>query len=347
MNNINKNLVSIAALVIILAAARSAQEILLPFFLALFISIIASAPMTWLQDKKIPAGLSVIIVVVAIIGLLFSASLILAGSIDSFSQAMPTYLERLQGSTDNIVQWFNGIGVSLPEAGILSAINPGAAMRLANSFLGSFTQLLSNTFLIVMTVIFMLLETSAFTKKINLISDNAGQTLDNIAVFFASTKHYMAIKAVTSLITGILITIGMALLGLDNPILWGFLAFLLNFIPTIGSIIAAIPAVILAFLQLGFASAMLVAIIFLAVNMLIGNIIEPRVMGKGVGLSTLVVFLSMVFWGWLFGPIGMLLSIPLTMLVKFAADENEGTRWLAVILSSTVREKDVNEEVGN
>ena len=344
MNHISKNLVSIAALIIILAAARSAQEILLPFLLAVFISIIASAPMTWLQDKKIPAGLAVIIVVVTMISLLFSATLILAGSIDSFSQSMPAYLERLQGTTDNIVQWFDSIGISLPEAGILSALNPGVAMSLANSFLGSFTQLLSNTFLIVMTVIFMLLEASVFTRKINMISDDSGQTLANIGCFFASTKHYMAIKAVTSLITGILITIGMMLLGLDNPILWGFLAFLLNFIPTIGSIIAAIPAVLLAFLQLGFASAMFVAIIFLAVNMLIGNIIEPRVMGKGVGLSTLVVFLSMVFWGWLFGPIGMLLSIPLTMFVKIAADENESTRWMAIILSSSVNEKVVNDK---
>ena len=346
MNNISKNLVSIAALVIILAAARSAQEIVLPFLLAVFITIIAAAPVAWLQDKNVPSGLAVAIIVVTMIGLLFGASLVLAGSIESFSQTMPAYLERLQGSTETIVQWFDRVGINLPDAGILSALNPGAAMRLANSFLGSLTQLLSNTFLIAMTVIFMLLEASVFSEKIELIRNDAGKTLANIAGFLDVTKHYMAIKAVTSLITGFLISIGMALLGLDYPLLWGFLAFLLNFIPTIGSIIAAVPAVLLALLQLGFGSAIFVAVFFLAVNMLIGNIIEPRVMGRGVGLSTLVVFLSMVFWGWLFGPVGMLLSVPLTMLVKFAADANESTRWLAIILSSTVHEKVVKEDSG-
>ena len=337
------SLASIAALVIILAAAREAQEIVLPFLLAAFIAIIAAEPMTWLHEKGVPSGLAIAIVVVTMIGLLFGASLILASSIESFTQTMPSYLDRLKDSTEQLVQWLSRVGISLPEEGMLSALNPGAAMRLANSFLGSLTQLMSNTFLIGMTVIFMLLEASVFSKKIELIRNDAGKTLAIISGFLDDTQHYMAIKAVTSLITGILISIGMVLLGVDYPLLWGFFAFLLNFIPTIGSIIAAVPAVLLAFLQLGFGSALGVAIYFLAVNMIIGNIIEPRVMGKGVGLSTLVVFLSLVFWGWLFGPIGMLLSIPLTMLVKFAAESNDDTRWIAILLSSTVHEKVTKE----
>lgn len=338
MNRTYTTLVSIAAIIIILGAARSAQQIVLPFLLAIFISIIAAAPVAWLRNKGVPAGVAVALVVVMMIGVLFSTSLILTASIDSFSQTLPTYLDSLKNSTDKFTQWLNHLGMTIPEAGITGALDPGAAMRLANSIIGSLTKLLSNTFLIAMTVIFMLLEASVFSAKVDLIRNDAGKTLAKIAGFLDDTKRYMAIKAMTSLATGILISIGMALLGVDYPMLWGFLAFLLNFIPNIGSIIAAVPAVLIALLQLGFGSALAVALIFLAVNMLIGSAIEPRIMGRGVGLSTLVVFLSLVFWGWLLGPIGMLLSVPLTMLVKFAAEVNDETRWIATLLSSTAAE---------
>jgi len=334
LNRISTNLISIAALVIILAAARSAQEIILPFLLAIFISIIAEAPVDWMREKRIPAGLAVTITVIAIICFLLGTSIILTTSIDSFSQSLPSYLERLRESTQGLVHWLGGVGIDVPEASFGNILDAGAAMRFANSLLGSLAKILSNTFLIVMTVIFMLLEVSSFSAKIELIQNDAGKTLARISHFLDDTKRYMSIKAATSLVTGILIGIGMFVLGVDYPILWGFLAFLLNFIPTIGSIIAAVPAVLLAVVQLGFSSAFAVAGVFLAVNLLIGNAVEPRVMGRGVGLSTLVVFLSLVFWGWLFGPIGMLLSIPLTMLVKFGAEANEDTHWIATMLSS-------------
>ncbi len=142
----------------------------------------------------------------------------------------------------------------------------------------------------------------------------------------------MVIKTLVSLATGIAIAIWLGVLGVDYAMLWGLLAFLLNYVPNIGSIIAAIPAVLLALVQLGVGSALLAALGFLVVNAAIGNVIEPRFMGRGLGLSTLVVFLSLVFWGWVLGPVGMLLSVPLTMTVKIALESNEDTRWIAILL---------------
>ena len=345
MTTVTNRLVSVAAITIILAAARAAQEIVLPFLLALFIAIIMASPVSWLQSKKVPSGLAVTIVIVVMIAVLFGTTLILASSVAGFSQTMPVYLENLRAVTNNVFQWLAGIGIKIPQNGISDAFNPGAAMSLINSLLVNLTGLLGNSFLIGMTVIFILLEASGFSEKIEYIRDDSGRALRRISDFVDDTKHYMAIKALTSLATGILIAVAMMVLGVDYPVLWGLLAFLLNFIPTIGSIIAAVPAVLLALLQLGFGSALAVAVVFLIVNMLIGNIIEPRVMGRGVGLSTLVVFLSMVFWGWLLGPVGMLLSIPLTMLVKFRAESNEETRWIAVLLSPGVQGKATKEQV--
>jgi len=147
-------------------------------------------------------------------------------------------------------------------------------------------------------------------------------------------QRYMAIKTWMSLMTGCVVALWLYIIGVDYPLLWGLLAFLLNYVPNIGSIIAAVPAVLLALIQLGGGSAILAGAGYLVVNMAIGNFLEPRVMGKGLGLSTLVVFISLVFWGWVFGPVGMLLSVPLTMTIKIALDSNEETRWASVLLGS-------------
>ncbi len=142
----------------------------------------------------------------------------------------------------------------------------------------------------------------------------------------------MGIKTIISMITGFIIGIAMWLIGVDYPVLWGVLAFMLNFVPGIGSIIAAVPAILLALVQLGFSTAMLVAGVFLVVNIVIGSFIEPRYMGKGLGLSKLVVFSSLIFWGWVLGPVGMLLSVPLTITIKLALDSKPETQWLGHLL---------------
>ncbi|HCD13844.1 AI-2E family transporter, partial [Shewanella sp.] len=151
--------------------------------------------------------------------------------------------------------------------------------------------------------------------------------------FLQSVNQYMVIKTLVSLATGVIVGVGLALMGVDYALLWGVVAFLFNYIPNIGSIIAAIPAVLLAFVQLGTAGAGAVAALYLATNMVMGNLIEPRFMGRGLGLSTLVVFLSLIFWGWLLGSVGMLLSVPLTMIVKIALESSQSGSWLAILLS--------------
>jgi len=152
--------------------------------------------------------------------------------------------------------------------------------------------------------------------------------------FVRDVKHYLAIKTWICLATGFLMTVFLISINLDYAILWGVLAFLLNYVPTIGSIIAALPAVLLAYIQLGGGWAVGVAIGYLAVNMIMGNLVEPRVMGQGLGLSTLVVFLSLLFWGWVLGPVGMVLSVPLTVTLRIALESREDTRWIAVLLGS-------------
>jgi predicted PurR-regulated permease PerM len=158
--------------------------------------------------------------------------------------------------------------------------------------------------------------------------------LGRFEFFINNVNHYMFIKTLVSLVTGLLVTVMVTILGVDLPLLWGLLAFALNFVPNIGSVIAGLPPVLLTLVQLGPLRALLVAIGYVVINLLIGSVLEPRFLGRGLGLSTLVVFLSLLFWGWLLGPVGMLLSVPLTMTAKIALDSREDTRWLAVLLGA-------------
>ena len=212
--------------------------------------------------------------------------------------------------------------------------NAQSIFSFVSGTLTSLAGVLSNAFLILITVIFMLLEAATFPAKIRAMPGDSSQSLDNLDKIVATINQYMAIKTLTSLLTGVLIAAWLTFFGVDFALLWGLLAFLLNYVPNIGSILAAVPAVLLAFIQLGAGGAAWVGLGFVLVNTLIGYAIEPRFMGKGLGLSTLVVFVSLVFWGWALGPVGMLLSVPLTMTAKITLESNEETRWIAILLGT-------------
>jgi predicted PurR-regulated permease PerM len=163
---------------------------------------------------------------------------------------------------------------------------------------------------------------------------DASDAQTNFRLVAVNIRKYVALKTVISLGTGVGVAVWLSIVGVDFPLLWGLLAFLLNYIPNIGSFIAAIPAVLLAFLQLGFGSTLAAAGGYLVINLVMANILEPRVMGYGVGLSTLVVFVSLIFWGWVLGPVGMLLSVPLTVIFRIVLETNDSTKWVAVLLGS-------------
>ncbi len=325
-------LVTVAAFVIVIAGMRAAGSILVPFLLSAFLAIICAPPLFWLQRKGVPTPLALLIVVAGIMGIGFLMGLLVGASLKGFSEALPVYQTRLQEETKALLAWLEDIGVEIPHQALLEYFDPGAAMRLVASTLAGFSGVLTNTFLILLTVVFILLEASSLPAKLRAILGGSNRSLANFDRVIDNVKHYMVIKTLVSLATGIAIAIWLGVLGVDYAMLWGLLAFLLNYVPNIGSIIAAIPAVLLALVQLGVGSALLAALGFLVVNAAIGNVIEPRFMGRGLGLSTLVVFLSLVFWGWVLGPVGMLLSVPLTMTMKIALESNEDTRWIAILL---------------
>jgi AI-2 transport protein TqsA len=178
------------------------------------------------------------------------------------------------------------------------------------------------------------LELSSIPDKLRSVFKGPAESLDYLTTIVNSIRHYLGIKTVISIITSILIYIALSIIGLDYAILWALIAGLLNYIPNIGSIIAAVPALLFALVQLGLGSAVWTLVSFMAVNNILGNFIEPRIMGRGLGLSTLVVFISLIFWGFVLGTVGMFLSVPLTITIKIVLEQNEKTRWIAILLGT-------------
>ncbi len=327
-------LLTAAGFVVVVAGMRAAESILVPLLVSAFLAIISASPVFWLQQKRVPGPIAVFLVVLSVLGLGLGFGALIGTSLQDFSEAVPRYQTRLLQEVTPLIQWLQSMGIQLSEETILSYIDPGASMRLVGKMLTGLGGILTNTFLILLTVIFILLEASSFRHKVQAAFGDPTGAIQQFSKLTTAINNYLGIKTILSFGTGIAVTIWVTILGIDFPLVWGLLAFLLNYVPNLGSIFAAVPAVLLGFIQFGVGRALLVAIGYVVINIVFGNVIEPKLMGRKLGLSTLVVFLSLVFWGWVWGPVGMLLSVPMTMIVKIVLEGSEATRWMGILMDS-------------
>ena len=345
LQNSGNILTSLAAFVIVVGGMKIAAPLLVSLLLALFIAILIASPYAWLQEKGVPRALALLGVLLMFSGVVFLVGSLIGSSAQEFSARFPAYQSSLREMTGGLLDWLAQHGFGVFDNLVAGYFDPGKVMGLAASVFSGMQSLLANSFLIMITVVFILLEAPTIPDKWRaahayLNNRNADDSLLRFRAAAHNVNRYMAIKTITSLLTGILIALLLWLIGVDYPLLWGVMAFLLNFIPNIGSIIAAIPVVLLALVQLGIGACAMTTLAYLLVNVAIGSALEPRVMGKGLGLSTLVVFISLILWGWVLGPVGMLLSVPLTIAMKIALDSNQNTRWMAIMLGPRIDSED-------
>lgn len=321
-----------ASLVIVIAGMRAATTVLAPFIVSVFIAMLSLPLLFWLRARRVPAVLATILTLFADVAVLVGVGYLVKGSADDFLTQLPKYQTRLEEMAAGGVAWLETRGVPASRWRPLELVNPSALVSLAQRTLDGLTMILSNAVLVLLATTFILFEAATFPDKLRAAFAGRSFDLGKLGSVIREVRQYVAIKTLVSLVTGLLVAVSVALLGVDFPLLWGLVAFVLNFIPNLGSILSAIPPVLLALVQFGFGRAIGVAACYVAVNMLLGNIVEPHLMGRRLGLSTLVVFLSLVFWGWVWGPVGMLLSVPLTMIVKILIENTEDLRWIAVLL---------------
>ena len=322
-----------ASLVVIIAGLRAASTIALPFLASLFLAIFSLPILYLLKRYRVPNPLAVLCTMLFVIAVLAGIGLLVGGSVRGFTEAAPLYRVRIQEMTLGLRGWLTARGFDLSDIGPLQLLNAGAVMDLAGNLFGAGTRLLSQTATVLLTMTFILLEATGFPAKLAAAFGKSG-AFSRFSKVQTEVQRYLVIKAVISLATGILVGCWVAGLGIDFPLVWGLLAFLMNFIPTLGSLLASVPPVLLAVVQFGPGRALAVGLGFLMVNLTLGTFIEPHFMGRRFGLSTLVVFLSLVFWGWVWGPVGMLLSVPLTMIIKILMENSDEFRWMAVLIDA-------------
>jgi predicted PurR-regulated permease PerM len=327
-----RTITALAALVVVIAGMWAAEEVILPVLFAVLLSIVSAPMVLWLERRRIPAWIAVLLVVLLVMGILAVFGTVLAASVGEFSQAIPRYKARLDVSLETVNTWISSLGYEL-SYDQLAKIEPGTWMDTLGATLSGLIDALTNTALVVLTMIFILLEIAEMPRKLRAAFHDPGRALGRARRMVIEVQRYLVIKTLISAITGVLVGVWTWVLGVDFPLLWGFVGFALNYIPNVGSIIAAAPPMAVALVQLGPGHMILVGAGYTVVNMLLGNLLEPQWMGRQLGLSPLVVFLSLLFWGGLWGSVGMLLSVPLTMVIKISFEQSDDFRWIAILLS--------------
>ncbi|MGP8290090.1 AI-2E family transporter [Vreelandella zhanjiangensis] len=325
---------ALAALVIIIAGMKMGADLLVPLLLAVFIAVVCTSPVQWLHRWGLSMRMSAFLTLLVLLVFLSLIGVLVVNSFSTFVAALPDIEERLYEHYWDLLNTLAMHGFAVDPDQLSAVFQMDEEGSWIATLLGELGNLIMQSIIVGLLVIFMLFETLNFRQKVSRALENPAPSLKRFSEFSLTLKRYLAVKTVISLATGVLVWLSCLIVGVDFPLLWGVLAFGLNFIPNIGSALAAIPPVLLLLVAQdgGVFQALLLASAYLVINFVLGNLIEPRVMGQALGLSTFVAFLSLVVWGWIFGAAGMLLSVVLTMTLKIALDSHPQTRWIAHFL---------------
>ena len=327
----SRYLLTFACIIVVIAGLQAAAPILIPFLLAVFVAILSLPLLAFLQRHRVPTALAVSATVLADIAVLSGVGFLILGSMNEFTSQLPRYQELLEKGTQDAVAWVQERGVPLTASDFVDA---SRVIGLVRGLVATVAGLLQNALLVILTTIFILMEATYLPGKLRLALDESQERADRWTKIVTDVQRYLGLKTVVCLATGGLVAAWLSVLGIDFPIFWGLVAFFLHYIPSIGAIIASVPTVLIAAVQFGVGKALLVAVGYLVISIVLGSLVEPMLMGRRFGISTLVVFLSLLFWGWVWGPVGMLLSVPLTIILKIMLENSEDFRWLAVMLGT-------------
>ena len=324
-----------ASVVIVVAGLRAAGPVLIPFLFAFFLALLGFPLVQWFRERGVRLSLAIAVTVLLEFSGLTLLGYLMSTTFNRFARAAPEYLTALIEKARGLIAALDERGVDLSDWVSLDALDPAAAVDLVGNIVGGTVRgvasFVAYFLLVLVLLICAMFEVAGLPEKLRRIQGDP-TLLDNFKTVLGDTQKYLGVKTLISLATGILVGLGVWAAGMPIPLFWAVSAFLLNYIPAIGSILAAIPAVLVALVQQGVGTAILVGAGYLVVNFVLGNLIEPALMGWRFRLSTLVVFLALIFWGWIWGPIGMILSIPLTMILKIGLRRSEELRWIALLM---------------
>ena len=323
----------LATSIIIVAGIKVASGIVVMLFLSIFIASIFSALLVFLQNFKIPKIIAYFLIFMIFTVIILLLTYMINSSLNSFGENLPIYEKKIKGLIINGVAYF-GNEFEINQDKILKAVDINYFFNFSTKLLGGIGGFLSKFLLVFIGVAFIISESKSFEEKLKIIFKNNKTKLENFKLFSHNLQKYFIVKTFTSFLTGTFVFILLIAFDMDYPLLWAVLAFLFNFIPVVGSIVAAIPAILLSLISVDINITFWLIIFYVIINISISNIIEPKLMGQELGLSPMVIFFSLIFWGWILGIAGMFLAVPITMTLKIAFESTQNTKWIGILLSN-------------
>ncbi len=327
-------LVGLAAGCLVVAGLKLAAPVLVPVAFSLFLAILAMPLLRWLVARRWPAFLAVLVTMLLLASVLTLFFLLFLGSVSELREVGPHYYAQLNERLSYTVEWWQGKGISILDWVPPKWRQPETLAELAGGTVKGLLHLLSQSMIVLLTLVFILFEALVMPRKLARLPAHLREPLSRFGAVSQELQRYLLIKTAMSATIAIAVGLWLALLGVDFPVLCALVAFACHFIPNIGAALAAAPAMLFAFIQFDLIQAFVVGVGYLVIGTLLGNLAEPALLGKRLGMSTLVVFLSLVFWGWLWGPVGMLLSVPLTVTIKILLERSATWGWVAILLDS-------------
>lgn len=320
-------LLAAAALVVIVAGLREAAPLLIPLVISLFVAVACFPLVQWLRRFGVPAAAAVLITVLAVLAALMGPGALAAAAVRQFVIAAPRYQQQLLQGFDATLGWLGQYDIDTVY--LRGLINPGQVFDLTVGTLSGVVTFLSVSLLIVFVSAFMLAYLAALVGP---PGASAAATGGPVLRIVREVQVYLLVKTLISLATGLTAWLWLSVLGVDFAMVWGLLTFLLNYVPNIGSVVAAVPPVLLALVQHGSTTAGLVLAGYFGLNALWGTLVEPNLMGRRLRIAPLAVLLSVIVWGWIWGAAGMLLSVPMTMIIKIGLENSQEFSWIADLL---------------
>jgi len=330
----SRALLLLAAVVVVLIGLNLAQAIVVPLLFAAFAAAATSPVADWLQRKHVPNGLAVLLVIFGSIGVIVGLGVLLTSALIDFNASVPEYLAAVTEGKRDAAAWLYEYDMRRAASTVTAFdVEEWSSELMTETLVSGAPDFVSALVITLLVIAFILLESATFRTKIRWSHRLGGLDLSHFGHTVKEVQKYLTIKTGISGVTGVGVGLWTAAWGVEHALLWGLLSFTLNFIPNVGSALAAIPPILVALAEGGPGTAAAVAAGIILINMVLGNVVEPKLLGRALGLSPLVVIVSMIVWGYVLGPVGAVLSAPLTMIIKIALMRTEDLRWVAVLLA--------------
>jgi AI-2 transport protein TqsA len=325
-------IVALAATMVVLVALRLGAPIVNPILFAVVLALLFSPLYSWLRRRGLPTPLALVLTLI-FVGAIFAGLFFTLGvSISRFTARLGFYTSQLNGQLNNLDVLIERLGLS--DVDLHDVVKPGALAQALGAVLSGIAGFLSDLFLILMIMLFLLAEGPAMMDRLRSSVPEDNPQVARLTVFGRNVVRQFGLRAIVNLVTGAGVTVLLLVLGVDFPLLWGILTFFLSFVPYIGLVLAVAPAVVLAFAEFGLSRAVLVIVGVVVINVLAENVLSPMMMGRGLNLSPTIVFLSFILWAWVLGGPGAFLAVPITLFVIVMLETFPETRWLASLMGA-------------